>query len=158
MGAIVVVFMAIVAIFMGIYYIGSEYQIGAGFCAIALGIIILIALGAGKFDEYIEERPQDTAEYVRTEAIHDTITSVHVYEVPDTVYLPTELDLPEEESAEDSVEVEIVSEIPLTEDEVDSLAGIVICDHCRNLNNHLVEPAVDKTPGFFSIIEHESLR
>ena len=50
MGSIVVVFMAIVAIFMGIYYIGSEYQIGAGFCAIALGIIILIALGAGKFD------------------------------------------------------------------------------------------------------------
>ena len=42
MGSIVVVFMAIVAIFMGIYYIGSEYQIGAGFCAIALGIIILI--------------------------------------------------------------------------------------------------------------------
>lgn len=109
MGSIVVVFMAIVAIFMGIYYIGSEYQIGAGFCAIALGIIILIALGAGKFDEYIEERPRDTQEYVRTEAIHDTITSVHIYEVHDTVYLPMELDLPEEETAEDSVEVEIVS-------------------------------------------------
>ena len=129
MGSIVVVFMAIVAIFMGIYYIGSEYQIGAGFCAIALGIIILIALGAGKFDEYIEERPQDTAEYVRTEAIHDTIISVHIYEVHDTVYLPTEPDLPEEETAEDSLEVEIVSEIPLTEDEVDSLAGAVICDY-----------------------------
>ena len=129
MGSIVVVFMAIVAIFMGIYYIGSEYQIGAGFCSIALGIIILIALGAGKFDEYIEERPQDTAEYVRTEVIHDTITSVHIYEVHDTVYLPTELDLPEEETAEDSVEVEIVSEIPLTEDEVDSLAGAVIYDY-----------------------------
>ena len=126
MGSIVVVFMAIVAIFMGIYYIGSEYQIGVGFCAIALGIIILIALGAGKFDEYIEERPQ---EYVRTEAIHDTITSVHIYEVHDTVYLPMELDLPEEETAEDSLEVEIVSEIPLTEDEVDSLAGVVICDY-----------------------------
>ena len=129
MGSIVVVFMAIVAIFMGIYYIGSEYQIGAGFCAIALGIIILIALGAGKFDEYIEERPRDTQEYVRTEAIHDTITSVHIYEVHDTVYLPTELDLPEEEIVEDSVEVEIVSEIPLTEDEVDSLAGAVIYDY-----------------------------
>lgn len=129
MGSIVVVFMAIVAIFMGIYYIGSEYQIGAGFCAIALGIIILIALGTGKFDEYIEERPRDTQEYVRTEAIHDTITSVHIYEVHDTVYLPMELDLPEEETAEDSVEVEIVSEIPLTEDEVDSLAGAVIYDY-----------------------------
>ena len=129
MGSIVVVFMAIVAIFMGIYYIGSEYQIGAGFCAIALGIIILIALGAGKFDEYIEEQPRDTQEYVRTEAIHDTITSVHIYEVHDTVYLPTELDLPEEEMVEDSVEVEIVSEIPLTEDEVDSLAGAVIYDY-----------------------------
>ena len=158
MGSIVVVFMAIVAIFMGIYYIGSEYQIGAGFCAIALGIIILIALGAGKFDEYIEERPRDTAEYARTEAIHDTITSVHIYEVHDTVYLPTEPDLPEEETAEDSVEVEIVSEIPLTEDEVDSLAGAGIYDHRRNLNNNLVEPGVDKTPGFFYIIEHESLR
>ena len=129
MGSIVVVFMAIVAIFMGIYYIGSEYQIGTGFCAIALGIIILIAPGAGKFDEYIEERPRDTQEYARTEAIHDTITSVHIYEVHDTVYLPTELDLPKEEMVEDSVEVEIVSEIPLTEDEVDSLAGAVICDY-----------------------------
>lgn len=39
--------MAIVAIFMGIYYIGSEYQITIGFCAIALGIIILIALETG---------------------------------------------------------------------------------------------------------------
>ena len=129
MGSIVVVFMAIVAIFMGIYYIGSEYQIGAGFCAIALGIIILIALGDGKFDEYIEERPRDTQEYVRTEAIHDTITSVHIYEVHDTVYLPAEPAPPEEETAEDSVEVEIVSEIPLTEDEVDSLAGAVIYDY-----------------------------
>ena len=129
MGSIVVVFMAIVAIFMGIYYIGSEYQIGAGFCAIALGIIILIALGAGKFDEYIEEQSRDTQEYVRTEAIHDTITSVHIYEVHDTVYLPTELDLPEEEMVEESVEVEIVSEIPLTEDEVDSLTGAVIYDY-----------------------------
>lgn len=129
MGSIVVVFMAIVAIFMGIYYIGSEYQIGAGFCAIALGIIILIALSAGKFDEYIEERPRDTQECVRTEAIHDTITSVHIYEVHDTVYLPTELDPPEEETTEDSIEVEIVSEIPLTEDDVDSLAGAVIYDY-----------------------------
>lgn len=126
MCAIVVVFMAVAAVFMGIYYIGSEYQIGTGFCAIALGIIILIALGAGKFDEYIEERPQAPVEYVRTEVIHDTVNRVHVYEIHDTVYLPTELDLPEEETAEDSVEVEIVSEIPLSEDEVDSLADSVI--------------------------------
>lgn len=129
MGAIVVVFMAVAAVFMGIYYIGSEYQIGAGFCAIALGIIILIALGAGKFDEYIEERPRGTVEYVRTEVIRDTVNRVHIYEVHDTVYLPTELDLPEEEATEDFVEVEIVSEIPLTEDEVDSLADAVIYDY-----------------------------
>ena len=129
MGTVVVVFMAVAAVFMGIYYIGSEYQIGAGFCAIALGIIILIALGAGKFDEYIEERPQGPVEYVRTEVIHDTVDRVHVYEVRDTVYLPAEQDPPEEETAEDSVEVEIVSEIPLTEDEVDSLAGAVIYDY-----------------------------
>lgn len=124
MGTIVVVFMAIVAIFMGIYYIGSEYQIGAGFCAIALGIIILIALGAGKFDEYIKEQPKDPVEYVRTEIIHDTINHVHFHEVHDTVYLAMELE--PEEILEDSIEVEIVSEIPLTEDEVDSLADAVI--------------------------------
>lgn len=133
MGTVVVVFMAVAAVFMGIYYIGSEYQIGAGFCAIALGIIILIALGAGKFDEYIEERPRDTAEYARTEAIHDTITRVHIYEVHDTVYMPAEPVPPEEETAEDSVEVEIVSEIPLTEDEVDSLADAEICDEADSL-------------------------
>ena len=124
MGAIVIVFMAIVAIFMGIYYIGSEYQIGTGFCAIALGIIILIALGAGKFDEYIKERPNDPGEYVRTEIVHDTINHVLYHEVPvmvhDTVYLTMA------EPTEDSIEVEIVSEIPLTEDEVDSLADAVI--------------------------------
>lgn len=125
MGTIVVVFMAIVAIFMGIYYIGSEYQIGAGFCAIALGIIILIALGAGKFDEYIKEQPNDPVEYVRTEIIHDTINHVHIHEVQvhDTVYLTMT------EHMEDSIEVEIVSEIPLTEDEVDSLADAVIYNH-----------------------------
>lgn len=125
MGTIVVVFMAIVAIFMGIYYIGSEYQIGAGFCAIALGIIILIALGAGKFDEYIKEQPKDPVEYVRTEIIHDTINHVHIHEVQvyDTVYLTMT------EPIEDSIEVEIVSEIPLTEDEVDSLADAVIYNH-----------------------------
>lgn len=131
MGTIVVVFMAIVAIFMGIYYIGSEYQIGTGFCAIALGIIILIALGAGKFDEYIKEQPQNPVEYVRTEVIHDTIKHVHIHEVQvhDTVYLAMELDPPAEEILEDSIEVEIVSEIPLTEDEVDSLADAVIYNH-----------------------------
>jgi hypothetical protein len=125
MGAIIVVFMAIVAIFMGIYYIGSEYQIGTGFCAIALGIIILIALGAGKFDEYIKEQPKDPVEYVRTEIIHDTINHVHIHEVQvhDTVYLTMV------EPMEDSIEVEIVSEIPLTEDEVDSLADAVIYNH-----------------------------
>ena len=125
MGAIVVVFMAIVAIFMGIYYIGSEYQIGTGFCAIALGIIILIALGAGKFDEYIKEQPQNPVEYVRTEVIHDTINHVHIHEVQvhDTIYLTMT------EPMEDSIEVEIVSEIPLTEDEVDSLADAVIYNH-----------------------------
>lgn len=125
MGAIVVVFMAIVAIFMGIYYIGSEYQIGTGFCAIALGIIILIALGAGKFDEYIKEQPKSPVEYVRTEVIHDTIKHVHIHEVQvhDTIYLTMT------EPMEDSIEVEIVSEIPLTEDEVDSLADAVIYNH-----------------------------
>jgi hypothetical protein len=129
MGTIVVVFMAIVAIFMGIYYIGSEYQIGAGFCAIALGIIILIALGAGKLDEYIKEQPKDPVEYVRMEVIHDTINHVHIHEVHDTVYLAMELESSAEEMMEDSIEVEIVSEIPLTEDEVDSLADAVIYNH-----------------------------
>lgn len=125
MGAIVIVFMAIVAIFMGIYYIGSEYQIGTGFCAIALGIIILIALGAGKFDEYINEQLKDPVEYVRTEIIHDTIHHVHYHEVQvhDTLYLTMV------EPMEDSIEVEILSDIPLTEDEVDSLADAVIYNH-----------------------------
>lgn len=126
MGSIIVIFLAIAAIFMGIYYIGSEYQIGTGFCAIALGVIILIAFGAGKFDEYIKEQPNNPVEYVRTEVIHDTINHVHIHEVHDTVYLAMELDIPAGEMLEDSIEVEIVSEIPLTEDEVDSLADAVI--------------------------------
>lgn len=125
MGSIIVIFLAIAAIFMGIYYIGSEYQIGTGFCAIALGVIILIAFGAGKFDEYIKEQPNDPVEYIRTEIIHDTINHVHIHEVQvhDTVYLTMT------EPMEDSIEVEIVSEIPLTEDEVDSLADAVIYNH-----------------------------
>lgn len=125
MGSIIVIFLAIAAIFMGIYYIGSEYQIGTGFCAIALGVIILIAFSAGKFDEYIKEQPQNPVEYVRTEVIHDTINHVHIHEVQvhDTIYLTMT------EPMEDSIEVEIVSEIPLTEDEVDSLADAVIYNH-----------------------------
>lgn len=129
MGSMIVIFMAIAAIFMGIYYIGSEYQIGAGFCAIALGIIILIALGTGKFDEYIKEQPNDQVEYVQTEVIHDTINHVHIHEVHDTVYLTMELEPSAEELQEDSIEVEIISEIPLTEDEVDSLTDAVIYNH-----------------------------
>lgn len=126
MGSIIIVFMAIVAIFMGIYYIGSEYQIATGFCAIALGIIILIALETGKFDEYIKELPQNSAKHIGTEVIHDTINHIFIQEVHDTVYLAMK---PAKEMMEDSIEVEIISNIPLTENEVDSLADAVIYNH-----------------------------
>lgn len=126
MGSIIIVFMAIVAIFMGIYYIGSEYQITIGFCAIALGIIILIALETGKFDEYIKEQPQNSAKHIGTEVIHDTINHIFIQEVHDTVYLAMKL---AKEMLEDSIEVEIISNIPLTENEVDSLADAVIYNH-----------------------------
>ena len=126
MGSTIVVFMAIAAIFMGIYYIGSEYQIAIGFCAIALGIIILIALETGKFDEYIKEQPQNSAKHIGTEVIHDTINHIFIQEVHDTVYLAMK---PAKEMLEDSIEVEIISNIPLTENEVDSLADAVIYNH-----------------------------
>ena len=126
MGSTIVVFMAIAAIFMGIYYIVSEYQIATGFCAIALGIIILIALETGKFDEYIKEQPQNSAKHIGTEVIHDTINHIFIREVHDTVYLAMK---PAKEMMEDSIEVEIISNIPLTENEVDSLADAVIYNH-----------------------------
>lgn len=126
MGSTIVVFMAIAAIFMGIYYIGSEYQIVTGFCAIVLGIIILIALENGKFDEYIKEQPQNPVKYIKTEVIHDTINHIYIQEVHDTVYLVMK---PAKEMLEDSIEVEIISNIPLTENEVDSLADAVIYNH-----------------------------
>ena len=126
MGSIIIVFMAIAAIFMGIYYIGSEYQIATGFCAIALGIIILIALETGKFDEYIKEQPQNSAKHIGTEVIHDTINHIFIQEVHDTVYLAMK---PAKEMMEDSIEVEIISNIPLSENEVDSLADAVIYNH-----------------------------
>lgn len=126
MGSTIVVFMAIAAIFMGIYYIGSEYQIVTGFCAIVLGIIILIALENGKFDKYIKEQPQNPVKYIKTEVIHDTINHIYLQEVHDTVYLAMK---PAKEMMEDSIEVEIISNIPLTENEVDSLADAVIYNH-----------------------------
>lgn len=126
MGSTIVVFMAIAAIFMGIYYIGSEYQIVTGFCAIVLGIIILIALENGKFDKYIKEQPQNPVKYIRTEVIHDTINHIYLQEVHDTVYLAMK---PTKEMLEDSIEVEIISNVPLTENEVDSLADAVIYNH-----------------------------
>lgn len=126
MGSIIIVFMAIAAIFMGIYYIGSEYQIATGFCAIALGIIILIAFETGKFDKYIKEQPQNSAKHIGTEVIHDTINHIFIQEVHDTVYLAMK---PAKEMMEDSIEVEIISNIPLTENEVDSLADAVIYNH-----------------------------
>lgn len=125
MGSTIIVFMAIAAIFMGIYYIGSEYQIVTGFCAIVLGIIILIALETGKFDKYIKEQPQNSMKS-RIEVIHDTINHFYIQEVHDTVYLAMK---PAKEMLEDSIEVEIISNVPLTENEVDSLADAVIYIH-----------------------------
>ena len=128
MGSTIIVFMAIAAIFMGIYYIGSEYQIVNGFCAIMLGIIILLALENGKFDKYIKEQPQNSTKF-RTEVIHDTINHFYIKEVHDTVYLAQKLNSPVKEMLEDSIEVEIISNVPLTENEVDSLADAVIYNH-----------------------------
>ena len=140
MVSITVIFFAIIAIFAGLYYIGTEYRAGTGFCSIAFGIILLVALGMGKFDKYtieqsqepeeaatviepiVEEEPveeTEPVEHVITEIVYDTIE--HIQEVHDTIYL-VELD----QEVEDSIFVEIVSEIPLTEDEVDSIALVAL--------------------------------
>ena len=120
-------FMAIAAIFMGIYYIGSEYRSGAGFAAITLGAIVLIALFNGSLDEYIEKEVKEPVEYVKHEVVHDTI--INVQEVHDTVFITEVLEPFYKEPIEDSIVVEIISELPLEENEIDSIADAIIYNH-----------------------------
>jgi hypothetical protein len=127
MGHFIIGFMAIAAIFMGIYYIGSEYRSGTGFAAITLGAIVLIALFNGSLDEYIENNVKEPAEFLKHEVVHDTI--IHVHEVHDTVFITEVLEPFYEESSEDSIVVEIISELPLEENEIDSIADAIIYNH-----------------------------
>lgn len=119
--------MAIAAIFMGIYYIGSEYRSGAGFAAITLGVIVLIALFNGSLDEYIEDKVKEPVEYFKHEVVHDTI--IHVQEVHDTVFITEVLEPFYNEPTKDSIVVEIISELPLEENEIDSIADAIIYNH-----------------------------
>ena len=127
MGHFIIGFMAIVAIFMGIYYIGSEYRSGAGFAAITLGVIVLIALFNGSLDEYIEDKVKEPVEYFKHEVVHDTI--INVQEVHDTVFITEVLEPFYNEPTEDSIIVEIISELPLEENEIDSIADAIIYNH-----------------------------
>lgn len=127
MGHFIIGFMAIAAIFMGIYYIGSEYRSGAGFAAITLGAIVLIALFNGSLDEYIEKEVKEPTEYVKHEVVHDTI--IHVKELHDTVFITEVLEPIYKEPTVDSIIVEIISEFPLEEIEIDSIADAIIYNH-----------------------------
>jgi hypothetical protein len=126
--SIIVICLAVGAIFTGLYYIGTEYSAGTGFATIALGVAALICLATGQFDRFVES--YRTEPEVRTVTVSDTVRQV----VHDTVYITEEIEeieiddeYPAEcDSIEDTVYVEVVSEVELTEDEVDTIAETVV--------------------------------
>ena len=123
--SIIVICLAIGAIFTGLYYIGTEYSAGTGFATIALGVAALICLATGKFDQFVES--YQTEPVVRTVTVSDTVRQV----VYDTVYVTEEIEEieieePPEEYFEDTVYVEVVSDVELSEDEVDTIAETIV--------------------------------
>ena len=129
MGLLVALFV-IIAFFTGLYYITAGYSVATGFATITFAIIV--AIGWFKYEDriqtYIDELTGVDEPY---EVFNDTVPAVEneeqpeviVLEVHGTVYTaPDTVIIREEPMTHDSVVVEIVSEIPLTEAQIDSIA------------------------------------
>lgn len=119
----------IIAFFTGLYYITAGYSVATGFATITVAIIV--AMGwfkyEGRIHAYMDDLMAiDELNEVSTDpvpAVEDRPGRIIVLEVHDTVFVERPLEVVPVETTEDSVVIEIVSEVELTEAQIDSIAN-----------------------------------
>ena len=124
----------VIAFFTGLYYITAGYSVATGFATITVALII--AAGWFKYEDRIHAYMDDLVAVDEPyEVFNDTVPAVEdrpdriiVLEVHDTVFVEKPMELVPVETAEDSVVIEIVSEVELTEAQIDSIANDVLND------------------------------
>ena len=124
----------VIAFFTGLYYITAGYSVATGFATITVALIV--AIGWFKYEDRIHAYMDDLAAVDEPyEVFNDTVPVVEdrpdriiVLEVHDTVFVEKPMELVPVEAVEDSVVIEIVSEVELTEAQIDSIANDALND------------------------------
>ena len=122
----------VIAFFTGLYYITAGYSVATGFATITVALIV--AAGWFKYEDRIHAYMDDLVTIDESyEVFNDTVPAVEdrsdrviVLEVHDTVFVEKPMELVPIETVEDSVVIEIVSEVELTEAQIDSIANDVL--------------------------------
>lgn len=119
----------VIAFFTGLYYITAGYSVATGFATITVALIV--AAGWFKYEDRIHAYMDDLVTTDEPyEVFNDTVPAVEewpdrilVLEVHDTVFVEKPMEVVPVETTEDSVVIEIVSEVELTEAQIDSIAN-----------------------------------
>lgn len=119
----------VIAFFTGLYYITAGYSVATGFATITVALIV--AAGWFKYEDRIHAYMDDLVTTDEPyEVFNDTVPAVEewpdrilVLEVHDTVFVEKPMEVVPVETVEDSVVIEIVSEVELTEAQIDSIAN-----------------------------------
>lgn len=122
----------VIAFFTGLYYITAGYSVATGFATITVALIV--AAGWFKYEDRIHAYMDDLVTIDEPhEVFNDTVPTVEdrsdriiVLEVHDTVFVERPVEVVPIETVEDSVVIEIVSEVELTEAQIDSIANDVL--------------------------------
>lgn len=122
----------VIAFFTGLYYITAGYSVATGFATITVALIV--AAGWFKYEDRIHAYMDDLVTIDEPhEVFNDTVPTVEdrsdriiVLEVHDTVFVERPVEVVPIETIEDSVVIEIVSEVELTEAQIDSIANDVL--------------------------------
>lgn len=124
----------VIAFFTGLYYITAGYSVATGFATITVALIV--AAGWFKYEDRIHAYMDDLVTTDEPyEVFNDTVPAVEewpdrilVLEVHDTVFVEKPMEVVPVETTEDSVVIEIVSEVELTEAQIDSIANDALND------------------------------
>ena len=133
LGFLVLLFV-VIAFFTGLYYITAGYSVATGFATITVALIV--AIGWFKYEDRIHAYMDDLVAVDEPyEVFNDTVPAVEdrpgrilILEVHDTVFVEKPMEVVPVETAEDSVVIEIVSEVELTEAQIDSIANDALND------------------------------
>lgn len=124
----------VIAFFTGLYYITAGYSVATGFATITVALVV--AIGWFKYEDRIHAYMDDLAAVDEPyEVFNDTVPAVEdrpgrilILEVHDTVFVEKPVELVPVETTEDSVVIEIVSDVELTEAQIDSIANDALND------------------------------